>query len=104
MVVTCGYTWCWARSGLSFSPQRLHARSTVVRATLFALERALKEKFLRHPALFSRAQPPGEKCGLEGLVWILPAAGFAPSAVSLPVVPFWRRMTPFVPSLPGADD
>ena len=38
----------WARSGLSFSPQRVHARSTVVTATLFALEHALREKFLRH--------------------------------------------------------
>ena len=44
----CGYRRRWARSGLSFSPQRAHAPSTVVPATLFARERALREKFLRH--------------------------------------------------------
>ena len=56
----CGYTRCWARSGLSFSPQRTHARSTVVPATLFVREHALRENFLRHH------HAPGEKCGLEG--------------------------------------
>ena len=60
----CKYRRRWARSGLSFSPQRAHARSTVETATLFAREHALREKFLRHPALFSRVQPPGEKCRL----------------------------------------
>ena len=63
----CKYRRRWARSGLSFSPQRAHARSTVETATLFAREHALREKFLRHPALFSRVQPPGEKCRLVAL-------------------------------------
>ena len=63
----CKYRRRWARSGLSFSPRSAHARSTVETATLFAREHALREKFLRHPALFSRVQPPGEKCGLVAL-------------------------------------
>ena len=48
MVTFFNDTRCWARSGLSFSPQRPRARSTVVTATLFAREHALREKFLRH--------------------------------------------------------
>ena len=65
-MVTCSNdTRCWARSGLSFSPQRAHARSTVVTATLFAHEHALREKLLRQVALLRRVQPPGEKCGLN---------------------------------------
>ena len=63
-MTACGYRLRWARSGLSFSLQRAHAPSHVVPATLFGREHALKEKILRHPALFSRVQPPGEKCGL----------------------------------------
>ena len=44
----CGYRRHWARPGLSFSPQRAQARSTVETATLFAREHALRGKFLRH--------------------------------------------------------
>ena len=54
----------WAHPGLAFSPQRSHAPSTVVTATLFAREHALREKCLRQVALLRRVQPPGETCGL----------------------------------------
>ena len=47
ILTPCGYTRCWARPGLSFSPQRAHAPSHVVPATLFAREHALRGKFLR---------------------------------------------------------
>ena len=43
-----GYRLRWARPGLFFSPQRAHAPLTVVTATLFVREHALREKFLRH--------------------------------------------------------
>ena len=49
---TCGYRLRWARPGLSFSPQRAHARSNVETATLFAREHALREKI---PAPLTRA-------------------------------------------------
>ena len=48
MLTAFGYTRCWPRPGLPFFPQRAHAPSTVVTATLFAREHALREKFRRH--------------------------------------------------------
>ena len=45
---TCSFRLRWARPGLSFFPQRAHARWNVVPATLFAREHALREKI---PAL-----------------------------------------------------
>ena len=45
---SCNDTRRWARPGLSFSPQRAHARSTVETATLFTHEHALRGKLLRH--------------------------------------------------------
>ena len=54
----CGHRMRWACSGLSFSPQRAHAPSTVVTATLFAREHALRGKI---PAPLSR--PPVRNAG-----------------------------------------
>ena len=48
IVRACRYRLRWARSGLFFFPQRAHAPSHVVPATLFGREHALREKFLRH--------------------------------------------------------
>ena len=44
---SCDYIPRGPRLGWSFSPQRIHARSTVVAATLFAHEHALRGKLLR---------------------------------------------------------
>ena len=70
MVTFCNDTRCWARSGLSFSPQRPRARSTVVTATLFAREHALREKFLRITTPPVRnagySHPPSDPVGTGG--------------------------------------
>ena len=51
IVMPCGYTRCWACSGLSFFPQRAHARSNVVTGSLERSDRY---------ALRSRARAEGK--------------------------------------------
>ena len=78
-------TRCWARAGLSFSPQRPHARSNVVTATLFAREHALRGKI---PAPSSR--PPGrvEDWRVDYRVrWLFRRFRFGPQSGSLITFP-----------------